>query len=261
MTKHLQSCLITICVLMIHGIFCPSTSKATQDVIHGCVGKVTGILRVVSDPSQCRQLESAISWNQKGEKGAPGPQGPIGMTGPKGDPGAIGPKGEQGSTGPQGPPGIGNLGVYDGNGVFLGYLVNHYRDDNPGSLEVFYPEVSAHFRILSKPSGPQSYLPFIGPYETDTLYFTSEDCNGQAYITEQRIYFIHYSPSTNIYFVVDNSVLPVDQSEIRSRIERNGPCEKRDYWGVLNTPYPIKAIDFPLANVILKYPIIIKPIE
>jgi hypothetical protein len=57
----------------------PSSSK----VLHGCYGKRTGILRVVSG-TKCRKGEKAISWNQKGPQGLQGRQGPMGNPGPAG---------------------------------------------------------------------------------------------------------------------------------------------------------------------------------
>lgn len=47
-------------------------SKAEENIIQGCVNKVTGILRIVNDPSKCRKLESPISWNQSGPPASPG---------------------------------------------------------------------------------------------------------------------------------------------------------------------------------------------
>lgn len=243
-------------------------SLAEENVIYGCVQKVTGNLRIVSSPGRCRPLEAPISFNQagpqgpqgekgdKGDKGDPGPQGPTGQAGPKGDTGPMG---------LQGPPGIGNLGVYDGNGVFLGYLVSIADSSESGYLEVFYPDLSAYFSISVKSSDPPSYLPFIIPYQytEGEYYFTSEDCTGKAYILNLSIFALHYSD--NLYFVVDNSELPVDRSKIRSFGNALGDaCVKIDDLGnpLDDRPYyPIKFVDFSLANVTLKYPITIKPTE
>jgi type VI secretion system secreted protein Hcp len=70
--------------------------------IEGCYSRLTGALRVVEDADDCRVLETAIAWNQrgpKGDQGIPGPQGAIGPQGNPGDPGPAGP------AGPAGPPG------------------------------------------------------------------------------------------------------------------------------------------------------------
>lgn len=63
-----------------------------QTVIHACKHPSGGWLRQVSDASQCRRRETAVSWNvagEKGEKGDPGPAGPPGPPGPKGDSGTV----------------------------------------------------------------------------------------------------------------------------------------------------------------------------
>src|SRR3954451_19814087 len=76
--------------------------------IHGCYGKLGGVLRVVdtAQGQKCSDtLERPIAWNQRGDQGEPGPAGAQGPQGPKGDQGAAGPKGDVGPTGPQGPKG------------------------------------------------------------------------------------------------------------------------------------------------------------
>ena len=47
----------------------------TQGVIHGCYNTNNGDLRVVNDPSSCRNGETSLTWNQTGPQGAAGPQG------------------------------------------------------------------------------------------------------------------------------------------------------------------------------------------
>jgi hypothetical protein len=81
-------------------------------VINGCYKTQNGQLRLI-DPAtdHCLPSETAISWNQTGAQGQPGPtgpagpQGPTGAQGPNGDTGATGPAGPQGATGPTGPQG------------------------------------------------------------------------------------------------------------------------------------------------------------
>jgi type VI secretion system secreted protein Hcp len=79
--------------------------------IDGCYHRLTGNLRVVDDGDDCRALETAIEWNQRGpqgDQGIPGPRGDIGPQGDQGIPGPqgdIGPKGDPGDDGPAGPPG------------------------------------------------------------------------------------------------------------------------------------------------------------
>ena len=82
---------------------------------YGCyITKDGSAFRIVTDPSQCKKVETAISWNAVGPAGPEGPQGPIGLTGftgangvqgPQGIPGPVGATGPTGATGPQGPQG------------------------------------------------------------------------------------------------------------------------------------------------------------
>ncbi|HEX4725154.1 MAG TPA: hypothetical protein VH333_21775 [Pseudonocardiaceae bacterium] len=70
--------------------------------IHGCYDTTLGRLRVIDPAStnplsnRCVPTETAISWNQTGPQGIPGPQGPQGQQGAKGDTGAQGQKGDPG---------------------------------------------------------------------------------------------------------------------------------------------------------------------
>jgi len=40
-----------------------------DNTIHGCVGRVSGLLRVVDEPGDCRRLETPIEWNKQGPPG------------------------------------------------------------------------------------------------------------------------------------------------------------------------------------------------
>ena len=44
-------------------------------VIEGCYNKTNGNLRVVSSPTECRNGEASINWNQTGPQGEVGPSG------------------------------------------------------------------------------------------------------------------------------------------------------------------------------------------
>jgi hypothetical protein len=83
--------------------------------IQACQADRTGLLRVVTDASECRAAETPLSWNIQG------PQGPTGSQGP------TGPQGPQGPTGPQGPAGAfafahvfadGTLDILQSAGIF-----------------------------------------------------------------------------------------------------------------------------------------------
>lgn len=53
-------------------------------VIQGCYKTATGDLRVVIDPTQCKSIETPLSWSETGPTGPSGPIGPTGATGPRG---------------------------------------------------------------------------------------------------------------------------------------------------------------------------------
>ena len=55
--------------------------------IQACYNDTNGNLRLVSSPADCRNHETAISWNMSGPAGPPGPAGPAGPPGPTGPPG------------------------------------------------------------------------------------------------------------------------------------------------------------------------------
>ena len=84
------------------GAYALGAASGAGGVIHGCVSRSTGVLRVVSSSSKCRKPtrragsgERAISWNQ---------QGGAGPTGATGSPGAAGAPGQRGPQGPAGEP-------------------------------------------------------------------------------------------------------------------------------------------------------------
>ncbi|HLZ73162.1 MAG TPA: hypothetical protein VKV26_24930 [Dehalococcoidia bacterium] len=61
--------------------------------------------RIVGTAADCKQNESALTWNQQGPAGPAGPQGPAGPVGPQGPQGDTGAPGATGATGPIGPAG------------------------------------------------------------------------------------------------------------------------------------------------------------
>jgi hypothetical protein len=92
----------------------PGGPRPSSAVIHACVKKKTGLVRIVAASATCRPGESAMAWNAQGARGpsgvagTPGPQGPAGpagATGLKGDAGGQGAAGPAGPAGPQGPAG------------------------------------------------------------------------------------------------------------------------------------------------------------
>lgn len=74
----------------------------SSGVIHACYAQSNGSVRLVESAADCKNSETAITWNQTGPTGPQGPAGPQGGAGPAG---SQGPQGQTGATGPQGPAG------------------------------------------------------------------------------------------------------------------------------------------------------------
>jgi hypothetical protein len=239
-----------------------------DNIIRGCYQKNEGQLRIVGSPGECRPSELAISWNQGGAQGPQGPQGPAGPPGPAGKDGLPGQRGADGKTGPpgaQGPAGVGNLGVYDGSGLFLGFFIRGAQVNNIGvAYRIFNPNIPAFIRInLENP-------PNLVGFTFGTLYFPSEDCNGQPYFffdlgvadLLQALLADQFSPG--VYFLYDTEVPPVQAIEIKSEIDLSHPelCKSGSYgFYPGRMAFPIKQVDVPLMNTTLQYPIIVRPIQ
>ena len=99
---HLVS-LVAVLGIGAVGIAHAAGSSGSSTVISACAGG-NGNLRLVADLGQCRQNETAISWNVVGPAGPQGLSGPAGAAGPAG---LMGPAGPQGPAGAQGLPGPG----------------------------------------------------------------------------------------------------------------------------------------------------------
>jgi len=67
------------------------------DPINGCVSKLTGGVRILTNGQSCNGLENPISWNTSGPAGPQGPQGTQGAQGPQGERGPAGPPGQTNS--------------------------------------------------------------------------------------------------------------------------------------------------------------------
>jgi len=77
-------------VLTIGGVSYASLGGGSA-TIKGCVGKRSGVLRVVGNGSHCRSSERALTFAKKGPRGPQGLPGQQGMAGPTGPPGPAGP--------------------------------------------------------------------------------------------------------------------------------------------------------------------------
>jgi len=247
----------------------------------------------------CKGKTETLIWVNQGIQGPPGPQGVQGPIGPQGVQGPIGPQGPQGpkgdkgdqgiqglqgtkgdkgdqglqgakgDTGAKGPIGIGNLGVYDGNNLFLGYFQEAFQ----GGYRVFNPDIPA-FLLLWYSETPRLYGTPL-----EKLYFATDDCTGQPYfstldrteypgLTEHAA--IHDLLSVTlagwvVTFIYDPNGFPIPSTAgrgMKSMIESNTPIVCSAFSDT-NGPllFPLKPIDVPLLRQPLQYPISIKPIQ
>jgi hypothetical protein len=89
-----------------------SSAESGSSTLTACVNDTNGNMRLVGSASDCRQHETAVSWNAEGTAGPTGPTGATGPTGP------------QGATGPQGPTGADGVSGYE--------IVSASADIGPG---------------------------------------------------------------------------------------------------------------------------------
>jgi hypothetical protein len=244
MRKALIATGIILLVLVVTSL----QSFAQEDKICVCINK-KGKMKF-SESGQCKPKQRLLCWNLE--------EGPPGEQGQKGDTGATGPEGPEG---PKGDPGIGALGVFDNNDLFLGY-----GDRSGGS--VFDPNIRRFFRVIAYPP------PYATGFQMDFLHFVTDDCSGQPYddfreALHQRVYYDEYN---NKYYIMDPNSDTVESSQMKTIRLLNdtygmlGECVScgPDPWpcSTSDTPYlPLIETEFPLAEVELAFPIVVKPIE
>jgi hypothetical protein len=61
-----------------------TSAGVIPEVIHGCVNKSSGTIKIVDVDASCAENESLFAWNIAGPAGPPGPAGAVGPTGPAG---------------------------------------------------------------------------------------------------------------------------------------------------------------------------------
>ena len=81
-------------------------TSATSDKLVACAKKKGGALRLVEAAKDCRKTERAVTWNQEGLRGLPGPKGVAGEDGLNGEDGIDGEDGVDGDDGDDGVDGI-----------------------------------------------------------------------------------------------------------------------------------------------------------
>jgi hypothetical protein len=78
-----------IAIVLVGFLSTSLASSASAQVINACVNNVTGTLRIVSDPNNCRPPDSLLQWNEQGPEGPEGPEGPMGEPGKALDVGEV----------------------------------------------------------------------------------------------------------------------------------------------------------------------------
>jgi len=103
LTIHLLLAVVLVLLVAVGVKF--AVAQTDNTVYFGCVNNDSGAIKLFLQETECKKNEFAVTWNQKGLQGDPGPQGPQGDPGPQGPQGDPGPQGLQGDPGPQGPQG------------------------------------------------------------------------------------------------------------------------------------------------------------
>jgi hypothetical protein len=177
-------------------------------VIHGCVSKKFGTLRVVADPSGCSAVhETPLSWNQIG------PQGP---------PGTEGPPGQDGEPGPQGPPGP-VLRLFDASGSAIGLHINQRFGSTAQdrSRELFVESIDA-VMVFDDAGWPKR--------SGDDVYFTELGCSGDSFSgasLTRRVTCVRCSgPGVRLF---RGGSLPGGDALLSSRLAPDGSCMTLEY--------------------------------
>jgi hypothetical protein len=134
---------VIILAMLFSGVTAVVAHGGDVNLIHACVSKPNGHVRLIGATDSCKKSETALDWGIVGPPGPQGPTGPQGPAGPQGDPGSAGEIGPAGPTGLQGDPGLaGSPGPAGANGapgisgyeVIQGPLVFGDRSTDLGSF-------------------------------------------------------------------------------------------------------------------------------
>jgi collagen triple helix repeat protein len=104
-TRMLRRALILggLCVVVAAvGSVAWAMTSANDKLVVVCAKKKSGALRLVTAAKDCRKTERAVTWNQQGQRGLPGPKGVAGEDGLDGEDGIDGEDGVDGDDGDDG---------------------------------------------------------------------------------------------------------------------------------------------------------------
>jgi|GEM_PF-6065701 len=149
------------------------------------------------------------------------------------------------------------LGVYDGNDVLLGYFYGGAIEEI-GQLYIYDPDVPGAFKV--------GYLGSIAVSGHHTCTYESADCSGQIYVCKTNPFLIYkmVPPEGEFYYILDMSGPPLTDAQVGSFRHPDGSCRASVYPGgaqLIPIYYPIKEVDFPLADTTPALPITIRPIK
>ena len=91
--RNLSACALGLLAVGLLGATTSGAAAAGFTPIHGCYGKSTGVVRIVSSTAKCRTNEGSVTWfvfDPRGPRGAQGLTGAAGLTGPTGPQGLQG---------------------------------------------------------------------------------------------------------------------------------------------------------------------------
>lgn len=171
---------------------------------------------------------------------------------------------------------LGGLGVYDGSGLFLGYLAPPSTGTLAGNVHNIYnPDIPGFLRVEFAVGINSPPPPHLSGCSIAVQFFRSQDCSGQAYNA-----VFYGCLGVDDVFIIDGKTylydpeIPLIQlSEIESFRDFigyfgipgvNGTCRPPiDGWQSNSSPlFPIKQIETPpLFNQTLQHPILVRPIH
>lgn len=73
--------IMAVVIVLVMGAGIAIAQVGDDGVIHACARNLTGALRIVDDPDDCRRWETPVSWNQQGIPGVDGQDGVDGADG------------------------------------------------------------------------------------------------------------------------------------------------------------------------------------
>jgi hypothetical protein len=184
-------------------------------LMHGCIDKKKGTLRIVAPSGACTTKETAQDWKIAGAAG------PTGPTGAGGAGGATGPTGATGATGPARP----LSKVVDQNGAFVGDVIFGYH---PAGSDPLFNSVQVYLAFLGDPTIVLRSDTGLNGLTAAQVHYESTDCSGTPFVDPAEDISLLAGPLTAIGG--PNSTLfastgPKQAITARSRFARNFHCE------------------------------------